>query len=192
MPIFVAQVIDSSGREITVEKSFFDEESARRKLLTGDVDVESGLTIKYQKLLSIQRVDDGYFNRKLEAAKETEIPVFGFPNEGARVLLTNGFQVAGRLIERDLGIVGAEVVHGIGLLNDMLIDVKNVFGGTSGTFQSFIQEARASLISSLRRTAEEMGADAVICLTIQHTPVDRMLMSVGTGTAVKLHSDLKD
>ena len=64
MPSYDCRGIDHSGQSISLEREFADEVSARRAMLKGLIDFESGMTISFKEITSIEVVD--YEQRKLD------------------------------------------------------------------------------------------------------------------------------
>lgn len=89
-----------------------------------------------------------------------------------------------------LDIVSAEVVIGMHLLKDIAAAVRDTFGGRSNVTQNGLRDARRMALNELRMEAAELGADAVVGVTLTCSEIGgqgkAMLMVMATGTAVKL------
>ena len=92
-------------------------------------------------------------------------------------------------VER-LDIVATEVVLGMNLFKDVLANIRDIFGGRSGTVQNTLEEAREFAFEDLRLKAAKLGADAVISVDIAYhtistgSSVNMMIVAV-SGTAIK-------
>ena len=92
-------------------------------------------------------------------------------------------------VER-LDIVATEVVLGMNLFKDVLVNIRDIFGGRSGTVQNTLEEARELAFADLRLKAAKLGADAVIAVDIDYhtistgSSVNMMIVAV-SGTAIK-------
>lgn len=97
-------------------------------------------------------------------------------------------------VER-LGIVASEVVLGMNIFKDVLANVRDIFGGRSGTVQKTLEEARETAFAELRLKAKKLNADAVISVDIDYhsistgSAVNMMLVAV-SGTAIKFKGTL--
>lgn len=93
-----------------------------------------------------------------------------------------------REITETLDIVGAQCVYGVNAIADLAGGLREFVGGRSQGLQKKIAEARAQVCQELREAAYQLGGNAVIAVTIEHTEIgDKggfMLMVTGTGTAV--------
>ena len=88
------------------------------------------------------------------------------------------------------GVVSAESVFGMHILKDMASSLSDTFGGRSGTLERGLSEARAACLEDLKRSADELGANAIIGIQLGGdiiTPgaaASKMIMVTGLGTAV--------
>ena len=91
-----------------------------------------------------------------------------------------------------LGIVASEVVLGMNLFKDVLANLRDIFGGRSGTVQKTLSQAREAAFDELRLKASELGADAVIAIDIDYHSLStnaastNMLIVAVSGTAVRM------
>lgn len=115
------------------------------------------------------------------------------PTTGAvapeQVVLTTTTSIAGRTIEREVDIVGAEVALMRDVFADVAMGVRDLIGGRSATFQRVAREARAICLDELRADAGRLGADGIIGVSFTYAPIatgNASLMLVATGTAVQL------
>ena len=112
------------------------------------------------------------------------------PAEIARVLLTTGYMIAGREIDREIDVITAECAFGHNILKDIAASARDFFGGRSGTVQNTLRDCRKVALTELRKEALEAGADAVIGVDLDYGEIgsggSTMLFLVASGTAVKL------
>lgn len=107
------------------------------------------------------------------------------PLQLSQLVTTDTFP--GRDTREALGIVSAECVLGINIVNDLFSRVRDIFGGRSGTYQQALQEARATCLRELAANADQLGADAVLGVAMYCNGIGGgMLFLVATGTAVRL------
>jgi uncharacterized protein YbjQ (UPF0145 family) len=109
----------------------------------------------------------------------------------AAILLTtetsHNLPVASRI-----GIVAAERVIGLNILKDLFVEFRDVFGGRSATLEKALQDARQGALENLGEKALELGASAVVGVSLTHSEMTGlpggggMILVVATGTAVRL------
>jgi uncharacterized protein YbjQ (UPF0145 family) len=103
-------------------------------------------------------------------------------------------ELPGHEIERSLGVVGAQQVHGVGIGRDVLASFSNTFGGRSSTLERGLSEARDRVLYELKAQAQALGATALVGVAFDQQLISgasgsaSMLMVTGTGTAVHLKS----
>lgn len=87
-----------------------------------------------------------------------------------------------------IGLVSAYVALGTGLVSGLLSSVSDFFGQESGAYNEKMTQATAACIIKLRRSALDMGANAVIGLQTTFTELTAghgQIMVAMIGTAVK-------
>lgn len=100
--------------------------------------------------------------------------------------------VPGHVIVKELGIVSAQFVHGMGMGRDILAGLANTFGGRSGTFEGGLAEARLQVIYDMKAQAHARGASGLAGaafdqqLLAGQSGSAAMLLVTGTATAVVL------
>lgn len=92
-------------------------------------------------------------------------------------------------VER-LDVVATEVVLGMNIFKDVLANLRDIFGGRSGTVQNTLEQARLIAFEDLRMKAAKLGADAVIAVDIDYNTIStgsgvNMMMVSVSGTAIK-------
>lgn len=112
----------------------------------------------------------------------------------AKVVLTTGFEVPGRVTHEIVSIVGAEAAVGMNVFRDIANSWRDTVGGRSGTVQKLLKEARETCLREMKREALLVGADAVVSIDIDYSEVSTsgsgggIMFVAATGTAVKLSS----
>ena len=108
------------------------------------------------------------------------------------IILTTAPSVDGYRITETLDIITAECVFGINIFRDILASISDVFGGRNEATQKTLQDARKTCLLELRKEAAEIGADAVIGVTLNYSELSgggkSMLVLVASATAVKIQS----
>lgn len=109
------------------------------------------------------------------------------------MIFTTTSAVEGRDIERQLGLVSADVVRGVNSIRDLAANLADTFGTRSGTLEREIATARAEAAKEIGEAAEKLRADAVIGLRVDvqllRDASSSMVMVTATGTAVRLGPD---
>ncbi len=80
-------------------------------------------------------------------------------------------------------MVGANIVR------DMFASIRDVVGGRSGSYEKVLRSAREDALETITEGAPELGADAIIGLSLDYEVVGEggsLLMVVASSTAVKL------
>ena len=105
------------------------------------------------------------------------------------ILLTTPF-VEGMPVEKYLGIITANQVAGTGFFTDLTASFSDVFGGNSGAYRESMNELCRDVTERLKIKASEMGANAVVGVSIEYNSIPAKGMSMFMvsiqGTAVKL------
>lgn len=109
--------------------------------------------------------------------------------EPFKIILTTESSSSLPITER-LDIVSAECVLGMNLFKDLGAGLRDIFGGRSASYQDALREARVTVLDEVRRQAADLGADAVVAISLDYSEISgggkSMLFLVATGTAVKL------
>ena len=85
------------------------------------------------------------------------------------------------------GTVTGTAIMGTNVLKDLLATVRDFVGGRAGTYEKTIGGAEQAAVDDLCRSAEELGADTVVGLSLDIEVVGdtgSMLMVHAAGTAV--------
>ena len=105
------------------------------------------------------------------------------------MILTTTPTVEGRTVARYLGVATGEAIVGANGFRDMCASVTDILGGRASSYESSIKKARLQALEELAEEAADLGADAVLAVSITYGAVgqgDSMFMVTATGTAVKL------
>lgn len=109
-----------------------------------------------------------------------------------RILLSTAPTVAEGSVKQTLGIVTAECAFGMNIFSDFFASIRDVVGGRSGSWQKALRDARQICLDELKWEAHQLGADAVISVSLDYSEISgggkQMLFLVASGTAVKLAS----
>ena len=106
------------------------------------------------------------------------------------VLITTSSTLDGKKIKQYFGIVSAHVVAGTNVFSDFAAGLSDFFGGRSATYADQISRIKAQALTDLKYEAIELGANAVISVSIDVDEVSgggkSMFMITAYGTAVTL------
>ena len=106
------------------------------------------------------------------------------------ILLLTTNVVDGIPIERYYGLITANQVAGTGLFTDMMASFSDLFGGNSGAYRESMNTLYKDVTERLKAKAVEVGANAVIGVSIDYDSISAKSMSMFMisiqGTAVKL------
>jgi uncharacterized protein YbjQ (UPF0145 family) len=103
------------------------------------------------------------------------------------ILLATAPSIAGRSITRTLGIVsGSAVVTGDGL-SLLAKGNRRVFDGRSERYHQDLSTGLRTAFAGMRAQAETGGANGVVSVSVEHTPIgEDLILIVATGTGVLL------
>jgi uncharacterized protein YbjQ (UPF0145 family) len=107
------------------------------------------------------------------------------------IITTTGW-VEGRRIRKYIGIVSGEAILGANLVTDFFAGIRDIVGGRSGSYEDKMAEAREMALHELRDAARELGANAIVGISLDYGTVGRngsMLMVMAYGTAVYLEAE---
>jgi uncharacterized protein YbjQ (UPF0145 family) len=101
------------------------------------------------------------------------------------MLVTTGNDIAGRPIERYIGIVRGIVVRSPNIAQGFLGGLKQIVGGNIESFAQVCESAREEAYERMVEHARERGADAVIGMRYDATEFNQGVTEVlAYGTAV--------
>ena len=106
------------------------------------------------------------------------------------VLLLTTPSVEGMPVEKYFGIITANQVAGTGLFTDITASFSDLFGGKSGAYRESMNELCKDVTERLKAKASDMGANAVVGVSIDYDSISAKSMSMFMvsiqGTAVKI------
>jgi uncharacterized protein YbjQ (UPF0145 family) len=109
------------------------------------------------------------------------------------MLFTTTPTVAGREIEKAIGMVSADCAYGMNVFRDMFAGFRDLVGGRSQSVEKVLKDAKKTVQAEMVQQALDLGADAIVGVDFDFNELDGggkngMLLVSGTGTAVKLSS----
>ena len=105
------------------------------------------------------------------------------------MIVTTTNSVEGHRIAQYLRIVSGETVAGINMFKDIGAGFRNMVGGRASSWEQELIQARDSALNELWERARQIGADAVIGVELDYSPMGAdgsMMLVAATGTAVRL------
>jgi uncharacterized protein YbjQ (UPF0145 family) len=105
------------------------------------------------------------------------------------MIVTTTPTIEGHAITHYLGVVAGEAVIGANVFRDLFAGIRDVIGGRSGAYEKTLREARQVAINELMQEANDLGADAVVGVSVDFeggVHQGTMMMVAASGTAVKL------
>ncbi len=104
------------------------------------------------------------------------------------ILITTN-QIPGREVKQILGLVKGNTIRAKHIGKDILAGLRNIIGGEVKEYTEALNEAREQAFSRMIKSAEELGADAVIGIRFTTSQVMAGAAELLVyGTAVKLAS----
>lgn len=85
------------------------------------------------------------------------------------MILSSTNTLDGKEITEYLGIISGESLIGSNVYKDLFSGVRDVVGGRTSAYEEEIQKARELAINSMKETAGELGANAIIGLKISYS-----------------------
>lgn len=102
------------------------------------------------------------------------------------MLLVTTEQIAGRNVE-PLGIVEGSSIQNVHAGKDIMNSLKTLVGGELTSYTEMMEKARKLATDKMVKNAQQMGADAVICVRYSSSEVMQGAAEVLVyGTAVRL------
>ncbi len=93
--------------------------------------------------------------------------------------------ISGKALQT-LGLVSGSTVQSKNAFKDMGAGFRSIVGGEVGSYTKMLAEAREVAIGRMIEKAEQMGADAVVCVRFSSSSVMQGAAEIlATGTAVK-------
>lgn len=104
------------------------------------------------------------------------------------MILTTTDTITGKRVVRTLGLVRGNTIRTRHLGRDILAVLRNIVGGEIGEYTKLLAEAREQALDRLVEEAEDLGANAVVCLRFQTTEIMKAaaeLLVYGTAVVVE-------
>ena len=102
------------------------------------------------------------------------------------MLVTSTPSIEGKQIQTYLGIVMGSTVRARHLGTDILATLKNIVGGELKSYSILLTQARKEAMDRMIKSAEDMGADAVVNLRYETSTIAAAASEViAYGTAIK-------
>ncbi len=96
-------------------------------------------------------------------------------------------EVPGYKVKENLGIVKGNTVRARHLGRDILAGFRNIVGGEISDYTKLLAESREQSLDRMIERAQELGADAIICVRFMTSSVMQGAAELlAYGTAVKL------
>lgn len=137
------------------------------------------------------RIQESELQNRLEMAKDSgDWSCFSkeeLSKISESVILTTSFQISKMDIIKEIEIITSEVVYGVNVFKDVMVQVRDIFGGKSETMKKVLRDARKEVLEQLKIEAYCAGANAVIDLDYQEitgSGKNGLMMLVASGTAV--------
>ena len=103
------------------------------------------------------------------------------------MILTTTSEIQGFEITNYLGLVSATVVVGSDSNKDLMLPIKNLFGGRAESYEQILHKVRQKAEQEISSKALKLNARAVIGISYSYQEIsakNRMLVIHLTGTAV--------
>jgi uncharacterized protein YbjQ (UPF0145 family) len=105
----------------------------------------------------------------------------------ASLPMTTGFELPGRPVTENLGVVYGLVVRSMGMVGGMTAGIKALRRGEVPEYTQLLEDSRRHAIDRMVDNAQLMGADAIIAVRFDSSEIGQQLTEiVAYGTAVKL------
>ena len=105
--------------------------------------------------------------------------------EGEKMLLTTTYDIDGKEYET-LGMVTGSTIQTVNAIRDIGAGLKTLMGGEVKKYTEMMKDARSLSTDRMVEEAENMGADAIICVRYSSSAVMQGAAEVMVyGTAIK-------
>lgn len=103
------------------------------------------------------------------------------------MIATTTNTVPGKEIVEILGLVRGNTIRARHLGRDVMAGLRNIVGGEIKDYTEMLTEARDEALTRMEEEAQELGADAIICLRVTTSQTMGSAAEILVyGTAVKL------
>ena len=90
-------------------------------------------------------------------------------------------------IIKTIGLVQGSTIRARHIGNDILAGLRNIIGGEVHEYTKMLAESREQALDRMKKSAENMGADAIVCMRYTtSTVMQGMAEFLSYGTAVKI------
>lgn len=103
------------------------------------------------------------------------------------MLLSTTPTIEGHPIREYKGVVTGEAIIGANFVKDFMANLRDFFGGRSGSYEKVLREAKDTALQELEQRAAAIGATAVVGIDVDYETIGQggtMLMVAVSGTAV--------
>ncbi len=103
------------------------------------------------------------------------------------MLLSTTPTIEGHPIREYKGVVTSETIIGANFVKDFMANLRDFFGGRSGSYEKVLREAKNTALQELEQRAAAIGATAIVGIDIDYETIGQsgsMLMVAVSGTAV--------
>ncbi len=104
------------------------------------------------------------------------------------MIIVTSDNVPGRKIVRTLGLVKGNTIRARHIGRDIMAGLKNIVGGEIEEYTKMLAESREQSLDRMAEAAEEMGANAVVCLRFTTSAImggAAELLAYGTAMVVE-------
>jgi len=106
------------------------------------------------------------------------------------MIVTTTDYVPGKKVEKILGVATGNVVRAKNIGKDILASLRNIAGGEIKEYTELLKDAREEALDRMVKSAERLGADAVINVRFATSSVMQGAAELfAYGTAVKLSEE---
>ncbi len=103
------------------------------------------------------------------------------------MIFTTSDQIPGKEIEKTLGLVKGNTIRAKHIGKDIMAALRNIVGGEIKEYVEALNEAREGAIKRMIEDADELEADAIVCIRFTTSQVMSGAAELLVyGTAVKL------
>jgi uncharacterized protein YbjQ (UPF0145 family) len=100
-------------------------------------------------------------------------------------MVTNAFELPGHSIARSLGVVRGLTVRSRSVVGNFVGGIQSLFGGNITIYTNLCERARSDAFAQMCEHADQVGANAIICVRYDATEVmDGITEVLCYGTAV--------
>jgi uncharacterized protein YbjQ (UPF0145 family) len=104
------------------------------------------------------------------------------------MIIVTSDNVPGRKISKTLGLVKGNTIRARHIGRDIIAGLKNIVGGEIEEYTKMLAESREQSLDRMAKAAEEMGANAVVCLRFTTSAImggAAELLAYGTAVVVE-------